>query len=314
MGGHGEVLVHEHQIRSGAAVTDSTDAVVDAHHHVWDLAAHEQPWLALPGNERLLRNFSEAELRPQAAAAGVTASVVVQTVTEQSETTELLALASSDGLVAGVVGWVDLQAPGVPGALAELKAGPHGGFLCGIRHPVLVEEDPDWLERPAVLDGLAAVAAAGLCYDLVVQPHQLAAALTAATAVPGLTFVLDHLGNPEIKPGIDETWARAMGRLAALPNTVCKLSGVLSEPPPEGERPQRGTVVAHLVPYYEAVLGAFGPERLMFGSDWPPCTLSATYATVVAAARELTATLGPAEREAVLSGTAQRVYQLKTAG
>lgn len=295
-------------------MTDSTDAVVDAHHHVWDLTAHEQPWLALPGNERLLRNFSEAELRPQAVAVGVTASVVVQTVTEQAETAELLALAASEGLVAGVVGWVDLQAPGVSDALAELKAGPHGGFLCGIRHPVLVEEDPDWLERPAVLDGLAAVAAAGLCCDLVVQPHQLAAAFTAATAVPGLTFVLDHLGNPEIKPDIDETWARAMGRLAALPNTVCKLSGVLSEPPPDADRPQQGTMVAHLVPYYEAVLGAFGPDRLMFGSDWPPCTLSATYATVVAAARELTATLGPAEREAVLSGTARRVYQLTTTG
>jgi L-fuconolactonase len=288
--------------------------VVDAHHHVWDLAAHEQPWLARPGNERLLRNFSEAELRPQALAAGVTASVVVQTVTEQSETLELLALTSGSDLVAGVVGWVDLESPGAADALAELKAGPDGVFLRGIRHPVLVEEDPQWLARPAVLAGLAAVSAAGMCYDLVVLPHQLTAALTAATAVPGLTFVLDHLGNPQIRPDVDQGWARAVGQLAALPNTVCKLSGVLAEPPPGGDKAQAGATVAHLVPYYELVLGAFGPHRLMFGSDWPPCTLSATYATVVAAARELTAALSPAEREAVFNGTARRVYQLTTAG
>jgi L-fuconolactonase len=210
----------------GVAVTGGSEPVVDAHHHVWDLAAHEQPWLARPGNERLLRNFSEAELRPQAAAAGVTASVVVQTVTEQSETLELLALASGSDLVAAVVGWVDLESPGAADALAELKAGPDGGYLRGIRHPVLVEEDPKWLARPAVLAGLAAVASAGLCYDLVVLPHQLGAALAAAAAVPGLTFVLDHLGNPPVRPDVDQGWARAVGQLAALPNTACKLSGV----------------------------------------------------------------------------------------
>jgi L-fucono-1,5-lactonase len=290
-----------------------TVPVVDAHHHVWDLAAHEQPWLELPGNEPLLRTFTEAELRPQAAAAGVSASVVVQTVTEPGETPELLALAAASDLVAGVVGWVDLPDPGAADALAGLASGPDGFFLRGIRHPVLIEADPDWLARPAVLAGLSAVAAAGLCYDIVAAPHQLPAAVTAATAVPGLTFVLDHFGNPEIGRDVDERWARTVRELAALPNTVCKLSGILSEPPPpDGGRPT--SAVAHLVPYYEMVLGAFGPRRLMFGSDWPPCTLSSTYSDVVAVARQLTATLSPAEREEVLSGTARRVYRLAGAG
>ncbi|HEY5984954.1 MAG TPA: amidohydrolase family protein, partial [Streptosporangiaceae bacterium] len=237
-------------------MTGGNDLVVDAHHHVWDLAAHEQPWLALPGNERLLRNFSEAELRPQAAAAGVSESVVVQTVTEQSETMELLALAAGSDLIAGVVGWVDLQAPAVAETLAEVKAGPDGAFLSGIRHPLLIEEDPQWLARPAVRAGLAAVAAAGLCYDLVLMPDQLPAAVAAAAAVPGLTFVLDHLGNPPVRPDLDEQWARSVSQLGALPNTVCKLSGILSEPPAPGSG-QAGAAVAHLVPYYEFVLAAF---------------------------------------------------------
>ena len=281
--------------------------LIDAHHHVWDLSVRPQPWLDRPGNEPLRRDFTESDLAPQADAAGVTSTVVVQTVTGPAETPELLALAAGSCLVAGVVGWADLQSPAIGDALAGLRALPDGGFLSGIRHPVLIEDDPGWLARPPVLAGLAAVAEAGLCYDIVARPGQLPAAVTAAAAHPGLAFVLDHLGNPEIGPRVDEQWANAVAALAALPNTVCKLSGVLGEPPPHG-RP--GTGVAHLVPYYETVLSAFGPDRLMFGTDWPVCTVSASYASVVAAARALTAGLSPGERDAVFSGTARRVYRL----
>ena len=150
--------------------------IVDAHQHVWDLTARPQPWLELPGNQPLLRNFAEADLRPLAKAAGVCATVVVQTVTDPAETPELLALAAASDLVAGVVGWTDLESVRVADALAALKEQPGGDRLSGIRHPVLIEEDPDWLRRPAVLAGLAAVSAAGLCYDLVVPPDILPAA------------------------------------------------------------------------------------------------------------------------------------------
>ena len=285
--------------------------IVDAHQHVWDLAAMNQPWLRLPGNEPLLRTFSEADLRPQAAAAAVTATVVVQTVTEPAETPELLALAAASDLVAGVVGWVDLQADSVVDALAALLERADGGFLRGIRHPVLIETDSRWLVRQAVLRGLAAVGDAGLCYDLVLAPEVLPAAVAAARACPGVMFVLDHLGNPRFDPALgpapDPDWDRNVRQLAALPNAVCKLSGMLAEPPPGR---QAGHGVAHLRPYYDTVLNAFGPDRLMFGSDWPVCTLSASYASVVAAARELTADLSAAERAAVLSGTARQVYRL----
>jgi len=301
-------------IRSARSAIDPAapaDAdLVDTHHHVWDLTVRAQPWLDLPGNEALRRNFSEADLRPQAAAAQVTSTVVVQTITDPAESPDLLALAAASDLIAGVVGWVDLQAPGAGDALAELQARPDGRWLRGIRHPVLIEDDPAWLRRPAALRGLASVGAAGLCYDIVVRPDQLPAAVAAAAAQPGLTFVLDHLGNPELGPQRDEQWAQAVRQLAALPNTVCKLSGILGEPPPGGRAPSASTSVAHLVPYYETVLDAFGPDRLMFGTDWPVCTISASYATVVDAARKLTVGLSPADRSAVFSGTARRVYRL----
>ena len=286
--------------------------VIDAHHHVWDVSAHPQPWLASdPALAPLRRKFTVADLAPHAAAEGVTGTVVVQTVTEPWETPELLALAAGGGLVAGVAGWVDLTEPGVADALARLRELPGGDRLAAIRHPVLIERDPDWLARPDVLRGLAAVAAAGLAYDVVGEPRHLPAAVAAAGRLPQLTFVLDHVGNPDLatKPQASEPWASAFAQLAALPNVAVKLSGILSEPPPPG-----ASRVAHLRPYYDAALAGFGPDRLMFGSDWPVCTLEASYGQVCAAARALTADLSPTERDAIFSGTARRIYALAGVG
>ncbi|MFH8983115.1 amidohydrolase family protein [Streptomyces varsoviensis] len=280
------------------------NGIVDAHHHVWDLTVRDQDWIAGDRMAPLRRNFAAADLRPEAAAAGVTASVVVQTVTVAEETPELLALAADDALIAGVVGWTDLTAPDVADALAALRELPGGDRLVAIRHQVQGEADPEWLLRPEVLRGLAAVAAAGLAYDLVVLDHQLPAARAAAAALPGLTFVLDHLGKPPIAIGGLRPWSEAVRGLAVLPNTVCKLSGMVTE------ADWRTWTVDDLRPYADTVLDAFGPDRLMFGSDWPVCRLAASYAEVLAAARELTSALGPAERAAVFAGTAVRTYGL----
>ena len=164
-----------------------------------------------------------------------------------------------------------------------------------------------------MLRGLAAVAAAGLACDIVGEPRHLPAAAEAARALPGLQFVLDHLGNPGIAAEVPRSWAYAFGALAALPNVAAKLSGILGEPAPGGATtadPGTEPDVAHIRPYYEIALNAFGPGRLMFGSDWPVSTLHASYAGVHAVARTLTASLGPAERDAIFSGTARRIYRL----
>ena len=277
--------------------------IVDAHQHVWDLAARDQPWIAGAKMAAIRRTFTLDDLRPAARAAGVGATVLVQTVTVAAETPELLALADSDPLVAGVVGWTDLTSPAIAAELASLLGGPGGGRLVGIRHQVQSEPDPDWLRRPDVIGGLRAVAAAGLCYDLVVLPHQIPAATHAAAVVPDLTLVLDHAGKPPIDGGNLSVWAAWVREFAGLPNTACKLSGLVTQAPP-GAQPEAFSDVA------DVVLSAFGADRVMFGSDWPVCLLASDYAGVMALAEALTAGLSEAERTAVFGATAARVYRL----
>ncbi|MFE5917149.1 amidohydrolase family protein [Streptomyces sp. NPDC056468] len=278
--------------------------VVDAHHHVWDLSVRDQDWITGPELRPLRRDFTVADLASEARAAGVDRTVLVQTVTVPEETPEFLALAAEHDLIAGVVGWTDLTRPDVAEELARLRELPGGRYLKGIRHQVQGEPDPEWLLRADVRRGLSAVAEAGLAYDLVVLPHQLPACARAAADLPELTFVLDHSGKPPIASSTREPWTRDVRAVAALPNTVCKLSGLVTE------ADLTNWTVTDLRPYADAVLKAFGPGRLMFGSDWPVCTLAATHGEVLAAATELTAALSAAERAQFFEGTAARVYGL----
>ncbi|MGW4867752.1 amidohydrolase family protein [Streptomyces chartreusis] len=278
--------------------------IVDAHHHVWDLSVRDQDWITGPELQPLRRDFGVGDLAPEARAAGVGRTVLVQTVTVPEETPEFLALAAEHELIAGVVGWTDLTRPDIADELSRLRELPGGRYLKGIRHQVQGEADPEWLLRADVRRGLAAVAEAGLVYDLVVLPHQLPACARAAADLPELTFVLDHSGKPPIASGTREPWTRDVRALAALPNTICKLSGLVTE------ADLADWTVTDLRPYADAVLEAFGPGRLMFGSDWPVCTLAATYGEVLAAATELTAALSATERTHVFQGTAARVYGL----
>ncbi|MEV5891742.1 amidohydrolase family protein [Nonomuraea fuscirosea] len=276
---------------------------IDAHHHVWDLSARPHAWLEQRGMAPVRRTFTLDDLAGPAAAAGVSRTVLVQVVADPAETREFLALAAGSPLVAGVVGWIDLTAPDPADALAELTALPGG--LVGVRHGVQSEPDPAWLNRPDVRRGLAAVAAAGLAYDLLTLPHQLPAAIDTVTALPELTFVLDHLSKPPIAAGELEPWRGRIRQLAERPNVYCKLSGLVTEADWTGWR------VADLRPYAEVVLEAFGPERVMFGSDWPVCLLAAEYDQVSQAADELCAGLSEAERAEVFAGTARRAYRLE---
>jgi L-fuconolactonase len=269
--------------------------LVDAHHHVWDLAVREQPWIT-PALEPIRRSFGVEELA--AAAVGIDATVVVQTVSDPTETSELLAL--DHPLIAGVVGWIDLTAPDAEERLAALRS----ERLVGIRHQVQDEPDPRWLCRPDVRAGLRAVAAEGLVYDLLTVPAQLEAAIETVRALPELRFVLDHLSKPPIASGELEPWATRIRALAAHENVACKLSGMVTE------AAWSSWTVDDLRPYAEVVLEAFGPARVMFGSDWPVCLLAAGYDEVLGAAEQLTAGLSVAECSDVFGGTARRIYTL----
>jgi len=294
---------------------------VDAHHHLWDPAHRRQQWLEDAAMSALHRRLDVADL---AAACGhrPLRTVLVQVLPDETETPEFLATAAASAhgdataaadttagvRIAGVVGWVDLTAPDVAERLASLKAAPGGRHLVGIRHLVQSEADPGWLQRADVLRGLAAVAAAGLVYDLLVLPSQLPAAVHAAAAVPGGRFVLDHLGKPPIAAGWSgadrRSWVDSVESLARLPNVAVKVSGLVTE------ADHGRWTVDDLRPWVQTALDAFGPRRTMFGSDWPVCLLAASWSGVVDAWRELTGGLDEHEAAEAGGGTAERWYAL----
>jgi L-fuconolactonase len=272
---------------------------IDAHHHLWDLDVRDQPWTAeLPA---LRRSFGIDELRPALVASEMDATVLVQTISVADETPELLAIADAEPVIAGVVGWIDLSAPDAADELARLMDGEGGGRLVGIRHQVQEEPDPRWLCRADVRLGLAAVGEAGLAYDLLVKPQQLASAVDIVRALPDMRFVLDHAGKPAIRDRAIQPWQAEIAELAQLPNVAVKLSGLVTEAADEW-------TVEQLRPFVDVLLQAFEPSRIMFGSDWPVCLLAASYREVVAAAQELTAQLSSAERADVFGETAARWY------
>jgi L-fuconolactonase len=277
--------------------------IIDAHHHLWDPGRRHYPWLEAPALAPIRRPYGLDDLRSRTAAAGITATVLVQTVPDVGETEQFLALA--DGApVAGVVGWVDLTAAGAGDDIARLRAGPGGDRLVGVRHQVQDEPDLEWLLRDDVQRGIGTVGDAGLVYDLLVLTPHLEAAVRTVRAHPDMPFVLDHAAKPPIASGGWRPWATGVARLAELSNVVCKVSGLVTE-----ARWDDWDASA-LRPYVAHLLDVFGPDRLLFGSDWPVCELAASYDQVLAAARETLAGLSPAEAALVFGGNAARCYRL----
>jgi L-fuconolactonase len=285
-----------------ASTGQQTATVLDAHVHVWDLAVRPQPWT--DGLAALQRSFGLDDVAADLRAAGQHGVIAVQTVTSAAETRELLALAAAQPLVAGVVGWADLSRPDAAGQLAAARAGPGAQALVAVRHQLQEEPDPGWLARPQVRDGLRAVAAAGLAYDVVISPHQLPLVTETVAALPQVRFVLDHAGKPPIAAGGLPAWRADLRALAALPNVAVKLSGLVTEADWDSWTP------GQLAPVMEYVLDRFGPARTMFGSDWPVCLLAASYAEVVAAVTPVLDGLSTAERADVRGGTARAWYRL----
>jgi len=276
--------------------------VIDAHHHFWDPAKAKYPWMT-KALDPIRRRFGPEDLRPLLAANGVDQTILVQTRASIDETREFLATAAGHDFIAGVVGWVDITAD-VSKQVASLRAGPGGKKLVGIRHQVHDEADAEWLGKKDVRRGIAAVGKAGLAYDILVKTRELPAALAMVRALPEMRFVIDHMAKPPIASGATSEWAERLKPLAAQPNVFVKLSGMVTE------ADWKRWTARDLTPYVQRVLEWFGPERCVFGSDWPVCLVAASYAHVIDACGQALGDLPITDRERIFGGNAVELYRL----
>jgi len=274
--------------------------VIDCHQHFWEFGKRAHKFPPAVGT-RLDRSFTPDDLRPQLKAAGVDATILVQSLNDLDETREFLALSRTVDYVAGVVGWVPLTDP--PACAACLDDLRPLGRLVGIRSLIAYEPDPEWLLQPAVRRSLALLAKAGLVFEAIpVNERQFESVLTIARDMPELTVVLDHLGNPPVPDKGWEPWATLIRRAAALANLSIKLSAGLA-------LVVRWTwSTAEIARYVDHVLQTFGTARVMAGSNWPVVVLGGPFGEVWQGIGELVAKLSAGERAAVLGATAQRVY------
>lgn len=279
--------------------------IVDAHHHLW-LPGNGYEWLEAPGLETIRRPFTVHDLSLELAAAGVDATVLVEGGRcHIDEAAEFLGYAADAAPIAGVVAWIDVSAPDAAATIGHYRQQRGGELLVGVRSQVQGEADPHYLDRPDVRDGLAAVSAAGLAFDLVIRADQLPSAARAARALPELRFVLDHLGKPRIDQGEAglRRWQEPFAALAANPNVTCKLSGMVTEAGNDWSS-------TALRPFVAVALAEFGAQRLMFGSDWPVCLLATDYRGVCTALHEALPPLSQRDLDAIFGETATRTYEL----
>ncbi len=270
---------------------------IDAHQHFWSLARGDYGWLT-PALGPIHRDFGPADLAPLLAAHGIERTILVQAAPTEAETAYLLDLAVKTPFVAGIVGWTDFDAPDVAERITTLAADP---LLVGLRPMVQDIADDNWLARPALAPAFEAMAANGLVFDALLKPRHIPAMLTVLERHPDLACVIDHGAKPDLITGDLAAWRDGMSALAEHPRLTCKLSGLVTEASPDWTLETLRPVVDHL-------LTTFGPERLIFGSDWPVVTLRASYAQWFQAAATLLASLTEAQRFAVFGGNAQKLY------
>lgn len=270
---------------------------IDSHQHFWKYNPAHQVWMT-DAMAVLRRDYLPDELKPLLQSSGFDGTIAVQARQMIEETGWLLELADQHPLIKGVVGWVDLCSPQLRQQLE--KYAPHPK-LVGVRHVVQDEPDDEFMLRPEFRRGIALLREYGLTYDLLLFPKHLPVAVKLVEEFPGQPFVLDHIAKPFIREGTLSPWREDLRRLAEFPNVFCKLSGLVTEAKWKQWQPR------DFEPYLDVVFEAFGPERLMIGSDWPVCTLSGDYA----AAMNLVKNYVPEkDRDAVLGGTCARFYNI----
>lgn len=272
---------------------------VDTHQHYWKLSEVEYSWL-IPEYGPIYDTFTPEQLQPQLKAAGVDKTVVVQSANSYEDTASMLVKADYNDWIAAVVGWVNLFDPEETHKRLEMYQKDRR--FVGIRHLIHTEPDPDWVIQPVVLESLNVLAGHGMTFDVVaVFPNHLKHVPTLAERAPGLKMVIDHLAKPPVGQK-ESPWFEQMKAAAQSPNVYAKLSG-------QFDRPE--WTVADVQPYVDFTLEQFGPERIMFGSDWPVCIWGGSYSSVWANAQALIAGLSAAEQAAVLGGNAAKFYNLR---
>jgi len=270
---------------------------IDAHHHLWTLARGDYGWLT-PALQPIYRDFTLADLAPHLAAGRIEGTILVQAAATEAETMFLLEIAAGTEIVRGVVGWIDFDAAD---AEARVEAMAARDLLVGLRPMVQDIPDDDWLLRPALAPLLTAMARQRLVFDALVLPRHLLRLLPVVDRHPDLQFVLDHFGKPALSTGEIGVWRRDIALLAERDNVVCKLSGLVTEAKPDWSLADLSGAVDH-------VLSCFGPQRMLWGSDWPVVDLAGGYGKWLGAAESLLADLSPDERAGIFGGTAARIY------
>lgn len=273
---------------------------IDSHQHFWRYSAADYPWMS-DKLASLRRDYLPEHLVPLLAGAGLDGCVAVQAQQTVAEARWLLSLADQHTFIKGVVGWVDLQSDRVEEQLAELARHPR---FVGVRHVVQDEPDDNFMLRSAFQRGIGKLRQFNLAYDLLVFPKQLPAAIQLAANFPEQRFVLDHIAKPPIALGTLSPWREQVRELAKAPNVWCKVSGMVTEAKWEGWRSE------DFRPYLDVVFAAFGEERLMFGTDWPVCTLAGSYAQVHGLVDDYTRAVTAETRAKFFGGNATEFYRL----
>ena len=273
---------------------------VDAHQHYWRYSPEEYGWID-DSISILNRDHLPEHLAPLLQENHVNGTVAVQARQTHEETRGLLDLANQFPFILGVVGWVDLHAENVMDVLEDFS--PQPGF-CGVRHVLQDEPDDRFMLRDDFLRGLSCLQRFDLSYDLLLYPRHLPMARELVERFPKQRFIVDHLAKPPIQEGRLSPWDEDLRRLAAHENVYCKISGMVTEADWFRWKPSDFTA------YVDVALEAFGTKRLVFGSDWPVCTVAASYTEVLELARETLKNLSESEQEDIFGGNARRFYKL----
>lgn len=271
---------------------------IDAHHHFWDLARGDYGWLT-PALAPIYRDFGPGDLAPLLQARGIDRTILVQAAPTFAETQYLLRLAETAPFVAGVVGWIDFDAADAAQTIARIAA--EHPLLAGLRPMLHDIADEDWLLRPNLAAAFEAMAEHGLVFDALARPQHLQRVQKICERHPNLTVVIDHIAKPPIRDKQLDPWRADMAAVARCANTVCKLSGIVTEAAPDW-------TVSDIKPFVEHVLASFGPQRLLWGSDWPVVDLAGGYAHWWDMTQTSLTPLDAAARDAILGGTAARIY------